>query len=141
MKNWEKFEKELVAANGYIGIVDGKIVQCYGPYCERCVFKSESCGEKRIKWLYSESEPELTAREKAFLDEIECNSPFVARDRSGALYMYPLFCPEKTSINWKPTNCGNYIQLNTELFSFIRWEDEKPWTLSNLKKLKVKEGE
>lgn len=140
MKNWEKFEKEIVAANGCVGIVDEKIVECFGPYCEQCVFKSVSCSEKRIKWLYSEYEPlkpKLTAREKAFLDEIESNT-YIARDKCGALYMY-LFYPKKGDTRWSSGHVGDNIRLNAELFPFIRWEDENPWLLSDLRKLKMKE--
>lgn len=52
--------------------------------------------------------------------------------------------PEKKSTYWLLTDNQNdardlYIRALDVGFDFIKWEDEKPWLIEDLKKLEVKE--
>lgn len=117
---------------------EGDIIGCASLRCGKCIFTN--CFVDRLDWLYSEYEPlkpKLTAREKDFLDGTSCGG-YIARDGSGALYMYAYYPEKKINGTW---DSDVFIRLNAELFPFIRWEDEEPWSLLDLENLKVKEGE
>lgn len=54
---------------------------------------------------------------------------FIARDEDGRLFLY-------ANIPWKHITTWNYsgknIILLTDLFKFVKWEDEDPWNIDNI---------
>ena len=137
--NMEHYRGEIEETGYRFGIVDGKIVDCHEISCDTCGFGKPKCVPKRIKWLMSEYKPEpvLTQREKGF---VECiRHGWIAADEVGSKMWYE-DKPEKA----KEPNVWlgkKIVTLNDDYFPFITWEDEEPWSVKALRKLKVKEEE
>ena len=106
-----------------------------GCECGKC----SSCEKIVFEWLYAEhiEQPKLTKRERAFCEAVQVG--WIARDECGGLYFYEE-APTKHGILWS-SNSGIYELPETiwELFSFAKWEDEKPWSVEDLLKLEVEE--
>lgn len=52
---------------------------------------------------------------------------YVARDKSGELYLYIGYAPEKDNKEiWTVNSNANYCELNPNLFPEVKWTDEKP---------------
>lgn len=134
MKNWEYWEKELrVIGNFDFAVVDGVVKSCSGTCCDTCKFKYAcNCNDGRLTWLYSDNEPTLTQKEKVFVDML--NYGYIARDENGYLYLYEA----KPHKDYKEYTGSEYIKIDENYFKFIQWESE-PWSIEDLKKLKVKE--
>ena len=146
--NMEHFRSEIEAIISVEDIefapavVDGKPAPCLGGACGKCQFKGsgEDCTIKFIKWLMSEYKPEpvLTAREKHFVEFAETG--WLARDIDGVLHWFmriPDRNEEEDMRCWNgPVHAFAFKKLN-EIFPFITWEDEEPWSVEELRKLKV----
>lgn len=155
MKNREKFAKEIldIACNGGVIAVtkDNKVVCCRDIHCEQCLFhKGDDYGgycddTERIRWVESEYvvKPTITSREKKFLDALLSNCKYIARDINNDLYIY-YNKPRRNSMNelWI-TEDSNYFYVSRDMygnmFNFIKWEDEAPWDIEDLKKLEVRD--
>ena len=157
MKNREKFAKEIldIACNGGIIAVTkyNKVVRCMDINCEQCLFhKGDDYGgycydTKRIRWAESEyvAKPTITSREKKFLDALLPSCKYIARDINNDLYIY-YNKPRRNSMNMNEywiTDDSNYFYVSRDMygdmFDFIKLEDEKPWSIEDLKKLEVKD--
>lgn len=150
MKNKEKFAKEIfdIACRGdsiAITIANNEIVPCGSIECGKCIFKVreyEECSDKIKKWRESEyvEKPTLTSREKNFLYALLSNFKYIARDNSNELYIYNEK-PTRTDCYWY-LNDGIHCLISTRvfgnIFDFIKWEDEEPWSIEDLKKLEVR---
>ena len=147
MKNFEKFEKEIleiVRDRSTIAVVNNKPARCSTLTCDECAFSRGCCTRERYEWLYREyvEAPKLTKQERRFCELFEGKEVWLAKDN---------FSPNSTPIVYKnkPTRVtfswqGNTVST-TDLrrfldapFSFIKWEDE-PWHISDLLKLEVEE--
>ena len=79
-----------------------------------------------------------------FLDLIATKWKYLVRDEDKNLYVFDSL-PIKEWDGWCAENmsmCGYcYIskKLFGDMFDFIKWEDEKPWLIEDLKKLEVKD--
>jgi hypothetical protein len=151
MKNREKFAKEIldIACKGDVIAVtkDNKVVGCDDIDCEQCLFCKERKEEddyinycycddtERIRWVESEyvEKPIITSREKNFLDLFLAKWKYLARGEDKNLYVFDSL----------PTITGHYCYISKNLFgdmfNFIKWEDEKPWSIEDLNKLEVKD--
>lgn len=155
MKNREKFAKEIlnIACNGRIMAVtkDNEVVCCDNINCKSCMFeslfgRSQSCSDQLREWSESEyvEKPTITSREKKFLSLILSKWKYITRDANEKLYAFDLL-PSKKRNSWCIENgsIGNYCNISEKLFGkmfdFIKWEDEKPWRIEDLKKLEVKD--
>lgn len=143
--NRADLERVLAEKKCGFAIVNGKICVCgevmdvFG--CKKCDFKPPHCVTDRMKWLMSEykSKPVLTVREKGLVEAIR--EGWLTRDKSGRLYGH-IKAPYKDGEGW--FNHGGYLFLYmydslNALFPFITWEDEQPWSVEELRKLKVEE--
>lgn len=151
MKNREKFAKEIldIACKGEIIAVtkDNKVVCCNDINCEQCLFnKTDDCGcdyEATMRWAeseYVEKKPTITSREKNFLDALLSNFKYIARDKDNLLYIYydkPIRGNKFWISNYTYHDMPKYMY--GDILSFIKWEDEKPWSIEDLKKLEVKD--
>lgn len=162
MKNREKFAKEIldIACKGDVIAVtkDNKVVGCDDIDCEQCLFCKERKEEDdyinycycddtgRIRWVESEyvEKPTIASKEKMFLDLFLAKWEYIARDADEKLYAFDLL-PSKKRDSWCIENAliCNYCNISEKLFGkmfdFIKWEDEKPWSIEDLKKLEVKD--
>lgn len=156
MKNREKFAKEIldIACSGRSIAVtkENKIVYCSDIPCESCMFNSDKhigraqvCLDRLREWSESEyvEKSTITSREKNFLDALLSDCKYIARDFNNDLYIY-YNKPRRNSMNesWT-TDDSNYFYVSRNMygnmFNLIKWEDEKPWSIENLKKLEVKD--
>lgn len=154
MKNKEKFAKEIfdIACRGdniAITIANNEIVPCESIECEKCIFEArehEECSDKIKKWCELEyiEKPTLTSREKKFLDILLSKWKYMARGAYKNLYVFDSL-PIKGHNGWCIENISmcDYCYISKKLFdnmfNFIKWKDEKPWSIEDLKKLEVKD--
>lgn len=156
MKNREKFAKEildLACRSVNIAVTKGnKIVYCSNTPCESCMFddcgkhigRSKECADRFYEWSESEyvEKPTITSREKMFLDLILPKWKYIARGEDKHLYVFDSL-PSKTDHGWyvECDYCYIYIskKLFDDMFDFIKWEDEEPLSIEDLKKLEVRD--
>ena len=155
MKNREKFAKEILdiaCKGGRLAVIKGnKVVDCDGLSCEQCLFSEPGpftnyCNDEApIRWAESEyvEEPAITLREKNFLDLLLPDCKYIARDNiNNNLYIY-YNKPRRNSMkgSWITDNSNCFYvsrDMYGNMFDFIKWEDEEPWSIEDLKKLEVK---
>jgi len=148
MKNKEKYAKEImnIACSGdSIAVMkkSGRIVSCNGIKCSLCLFCDGDCSKEKIReWAESEctEKPVISKRDREFLGYIREEYKFVARDENGKLFIYETQ-PRKGKTYWYLTydrySCLNrYYNVD---FPMVKWSDEEPWLIENLKKLEVVE--
>lgn len=150
MKNWEKYETELKKIGDFrFGIVEGTLLSCDDLDCAECNFGFREgdmydCYYLKLLWLYNEVTPMLTQEEKTFVDTLK--DGYIARDKNLTLSLFPTKPKTYLSI-WvsviKNDDDGlvvdrHCVPIDWEKFQFIKWLDE-PWSVKDLKKLKVKE--
>ena len=145
MKNKEKYAKEIleVACSGdSIAIIkeSGRIVPCNGTICGLCLFHGCDCEENTREWAESEyiEKPVISKRDRTFLDYIKEEYKYIARDKNDILCAYESE-PFKKGVYWY-WGGGSYFRLNPHFnidFPMIKWSDEEPWLIENLKKLEV----
>ena len=149
MKNREKFAKEIldIACKGSrIAIKHDCVIPCVCSKieCSDCQFDFyDDCEEGIENWCESEyvEKHTITSREKNFLDLLLPKWKYIARDNNNELYIYNEK-PTRRDCDWY-SNDGIFCRISTmffvNMFDFIKWEDEKPWSIEDLKKLEVKD--
>ena len=142
----EHYRDEILEAIKYgatFGLMGGERKTCGSERCVNCEFypadNLQSCTANTMLWMMADYKPEitLTAREKHFVEFVE--KGWIARDEDGETVWY-LQKPNKDKYGWK-CNC-DYVTLGKfwdGCFNFITWEDEEPWAVSELRKLKTLE--
>lgn len=134
--NMEHFRSEIEKNDYSIALVNGEIKRCSKmTTCDECDFEMVGCSPRKIKWLMSEYKPEpvLTEREKHFVEFVETG--WVSRDKCGKINWY-MSKPTKDSEAWDTYDEYLDLYIFGELFPFITWEDEEPWSVADLRKLK-----
>ena len=149
MTNFEFYESEIlgiISGGKDLGVINDKPGACSYHSCDECKFKRTQCSKEVIKWLYEEHEetPKLTKKERLFCELVE--SGWIARDRRGHLYFFEDYIrePYKGENVWRHDAITYFLaDEETNLFhvpfTFIKWEDEKPWSIEDLLKLEVEE--
>lgn len=89
---------------------------------------------------YHVERPKLTKRERLYCELVE--EGWLARDSDSCLWLYINKIPKKFSSSWDAdTTNADVLELNvpnfSNAFSFIKWEDEQPWSIEDLLKLEV----
>lgn len=154
MKNREKFAKEIldIACNGGVIAVtkDNKVVCCRDINCEQCLFHKTNyyesyCDyEATMRWAeseYVEKNLQLHQEKKNFLDALLLLSNcYIARDEDNSLYVY-YDKPIRGNKLWISDYACHDLpkDMYGSMFDFIKWEDEEPWNVEDLKKLEVKD--
>lgn len=148
MKNKEKCAMEIaeIACDGKSIAVDkrtGKVDSCDCITCGNCLFDGKhGCHSRRREWAESEyvELPVISKRDKAFLEYLREEYKYIARDKNDILCAYETESFKKGAY-WYWGN-GSYFRLNTHFdidFPMVKWSDEKPWLIDDLKKLEVVE--
>lgn len=146
MKNKEKFEKEImeIACSGdSIAIIkkSGRIVPCNGAICDLCLFRGYDCNENTREWAESEyiKKPVISKRDRAFLEYLNVNIGYITRDMDCSLFAY-ISKPRKNTNSWISNGelCKSLRMLNID-FPMIKWSDDEPWLIEDLKNLEVVE--
>lgn len=148
MKNKEKYSKKIVelacdgngiAVDKYSGTVDS----CLYIPCSNCLFNdNKNCDKGRREWAESEyiEKPVIviSKRDRVFLEYLNGKIKYITRDGAGELYAYSAKpCKERGA--WMPQtseffNLDFYFSAD---FPMVKWSDEKPWLIEDLKKLEV----
>ena len=146
MKNKEKYSKKIVklACDGNDIAVDkrtGKVDSCLCIPCSNCLFNdSKDCDKGRREWAESEyiEKQVISKRDRAFLDFLIGKYEYIARDENDILCAYESE-PFKKGAYWYWDN-SSYFRLNPHFdvdFQMVKWSDEEPWLIEDLKRLEV----
>lgn len=148
MKNKERYTKEIVeiiCSGKYIAVnkETGIPVVCNDFDCDKCMFRSENrCRSKLLKdWAESEyiEKTVISKRDRAFLDCLKDKWKYMARDDiSSAVYVFSEI-PKKSKGGYL-TYTGEVRRSSTDFnidFPMVKWSDEEPWLIEDLKKLEV----
>lgn len=154
MKNKEKFAKEIVelACEGNEFAVSketGKPVRCVDMRCSLCAInlnedEYKTCTDYRKKWAESEyiKKAVISKKDRAFLEYLEEEYKYIARDKNDALYAYNAeACKVRES--WSSGCSDDWFRLNHRFdvnFPMVKCEgNEEIWLIEDLKKLEVVE--
>lgn len=143
MTNMEFYRDEIetIMDEGHCVAVttNGVPVKCHiSLYCNECMLDGGCRDNNLIKWLMSEHKvkPTITARERHFLEFVETG--WLARDDDSALWWFEKR-PEKRGTLWDEVCSYFHVgEIVKNIFPFIKWEDEEPWSVEELLKLEVK---
>ena len=142
MKNKESMRKRLLrlfvgCCNFGVNKYTGKPVSCNDLYCNKCLLNemnSRNCHNSRHEWAESEyvEHSVISKSDKAFLEYLREEYKYIARDKNDILCV----C-ESAYWYWGD---GSYFRLNPHFdidFPMVKWSDEKPWLIEDLKRLEV----
>lgn len=147
MKNKEKYSKEIieiVCKDGIFGVDKhtGRPVLCRDLRCGKCLLdemNSCACYESRHEWAESEyvERPVISKRDRAFLDYLGEELKYIVRSKSGSLIAHQHIAG-KGKDGWKIGSGAikSLLRLNIN-FPMVKWEDDEPWLIEDLKKLEV----
>lgn len=145
MKNKEKDAKEIVelACDGYRVAVDkrtDKIVSCEDIPCSKCLFfDNKDCDRRRREWAESEyiEKQVISKRDRAFLEYLGEELKYIVRSKSDNL-MACQNSAEKREDGWVIDSgvIKSLQKLNID-FPMVKWSDEEPWLIEDLKNLEV----
>ncbi len=148
MTNAEFFKKEIfdIVYDGYgIGIdrVTNKPEACELLDCNNCSLAGR-CSEGLREWCHSEyiDKSKLTKNEKKFLDILNRDFKYLARNKDGKIYAFSSEKPQKDDLIdvWHGMHAHRIdLEMFNILFFMIKWEDEDPWLIDDLRKLEVYE--
>lgn len=110
---------------------------CFGASNGDC----DECDKDRSNSEHIEH-PVISKRDRAFLYFLIGKYEYIARDKTGKLYVYDAK-PVKYDSFWT-ISCGKYFGfdnccINID-FPMVKWEDSEPWLIEDLKKLEVVEN-
>lgn len=142
MTNREKFAKEIldIACSGEklaMRKADKCLTECVNLNCDDCFFSGTwDCCEAIRKWAESEyiEQPKISKKDRAFLDYLKYYK-YMARDSCGELYVY-ITKPKKGLRNWADARFKSLARLDID-FPMVKWSDDEPWKIDDLKKLEV----
>lgn len=152
MKNKEKYAKEIVEiiCNGKNIAVDKKTkrpVVCvvYNDFdCDKCMFcVGNNCRSRYLLKEWAESEyiekPVISKRDRAFLEYLDKELKYIVRSKSDNLIAYQNSA-EKREDGWVIDSGAikSLQKLNID-FPMVKWEDDEPWLIEDLKQLEVVE--
>ncbi len=147
MKNKEKYAKEIVeiACSGdalAVSKVTGKPISCTKSSCEHCnCYNDFLCEENRLReWAESEyiKNPAISKRDRAFLEYIDKKFDYIARTCYGDLRLFVVE-PRKGQMIWTSGYLTAILDSLNIDFPMVKWENDKPWLIEDLKKLEVVE--
>lgn len=152
MKNKEKFAKEIIeiACDGFPIAVDkstGKPEKCAFVSCTKCLFSINggSCVayEKARAWAESEyiEKPVISKKDRAFLEYLRDNFKTIARDENGTICVFTGIA-KKSEVRSAFVYDGFYRNISNLFYvdlPMVKWEDDEPWPIEDLKKLEVVE--
>lgn len=145
MKNIEKYMKEIL---GFASSVNDRMAvrkttrkpcECSDESlrCEECMRYVEGCcdDETLYKWAMVEYvELKISKTDRVFLDYLR-DYKYIARDLEGRICAYTSK-PTKYLERWGGTACKNIGRLSID-FPMVKWSDDEPWKIEDLKELEV----
>lgn len=147
MKNKEKFAKEIVCNESDIAVskATGIPIDCSIIECDCCAlyeggtYNDDTCRGALREWAESEyiEKPVINKRDRAFFEYLDKQYEYLARVKTGQLYVHGAK-PYKCDSFW--TNAGRCFCLDDRInvdFPMVKWSDEEPWLIEDLKNLEV----
>ena len=148
MKNKEKYAKEIIdiACSGdRIAVIgkSGRIVSCGSILCSKCLFSYHDCRKKTREWAESEyvEKPVISKKDRAFLEYLRDNFKTIARDENGTICVFTGIS-KKSEVRSAFVYDGFYRNISNLFYvdlPMVKWEDDEPWLIEDLKKLEVVE--
>lgn len=147
MTNREKYAEQIldIACSGKRFAINEKgiLCSCNSINCLNCKFHIGDCDERRREWAYSEyiEKPKISETDRRFLDYLPNYFKYIARNENEKLFVYTYGA--KKSVNtgqWLPIDDVSFL-INSEFeisFPMVKWSDEEPWLIEDLKNLDVK---
>lgn len=148
-ENKERFAKEIIElacnkSNIAVSKATGNPIDCNIIRCDCCaLYKggTETCRGELRKWAESEyiEKPVISKKDRAFLEFIKEEYKYIVRDKNDVLYVYNAE-PCKARESWHAGCSDDWFRLICRFdvdFPMVKWSDEKPWLIENLKKLEV----
>lgn len=134
MTNFEYYKDQLkcMADNKEVlAMRAGKITACEDTSCEECDFNVKGfCRATILQWLCEEHNVTLTAREYNILKAI--GEGYLTKDQDGKICVN-VSKPEKYSAAWISSKKRMTAMFwSEELFNFIKWEDEEPYSIEEM---------
>lgn len=123
------------------------IEPCGCLFCKNCVMHSievnesrnySGCNHARMTWLLSEYVEPITLTEleynilKFLADDTK--HMYIARDKKGSLYLYDMEPRKSENEDWWIGKGNTVFTPFNKLFGFIKWEDEKPYSIKEILK-------
>lgn len=144
MKNKEKFANKIIdfacTRDNITVNIKGEVVGCCSIQCKDCKFYEEGkdCEVAIREWLEKEYiEPlKISKKDKTFLEYIGNDYKYIARDSTGDIFLYTNK-PERNKEVWLLNPGFVNLKLFDLDFPMVKWEDEKPWLVEDLKQLEV----
>lgn len=145
MKNKEKWLKELAeialktAPGIAVDVRSGEPRECRKTACRDCAFCGITCNRHALlKWAEEECEEKtkISRSDRTFLDYIPDDYKYMARDEDGMVYAYE-DRPQKGISIWLYDSEPFAIYKVKVDFPMVKWENEEPWLIKDLKKLEV----
>ena len=145
MKNKERYAKEIIeiACDGNGIAVDkrtGAVYSCNDISCTNCLFATNhNCCDRRA-WAESEyiEKPVISKKDRAFLECVDKKFAYITRSSNNNLYLFVVE-PRKNQAIWT----SGYLNAILDSFNIdlpmVKWSDEEPWLIEDLKKLEVVE--
>lgn len=131
MKNFEKY-------------IDRLFTYGRNPRCAVCAMRNLECShteagcKERVKshrqWLLEEYvEPiQLTHDEYVILKNVDRKYKWIARNENKEYFSFTTTRPSKQKIYWNCDDKVTYVGIFSNLFQFIKWEDEEPHEIAKL---------
>lgn len=149
MKNKDKYAKEIleIACDGGSIAVDKKsenLSPCFSISCINCLFYIPNEGicnyKKKRKWAESEyiEKPVISKKDRAFLECVDKKFTYITRSSNNNLYLFVVE-PRKNQAIWTSGYLNAILDSFNIDFPMVKWEDDKPWLIEDLKKLEVVE--
>lgn len=151
MTNMEYYREQIekiLGANSRLaaGVINKELCNCNSLNCCDCLFEARkgTCENNKLRWLMAEhkEEPMLTQRDYHLVQFLP--DGWVSRDKVGMLNWYANK-PIQNDVFWVAVNDismkhGLIIGFGNSILPFIHWDDAEPWSVEDLRKLKVREN-
>lgn len=146
MKKKEKYARKIVdiACSGNelaVSKETGEPVACNNIVCKECLLHNgEECSSEYLtEWAESEciEKTVISKRDRAFLDYIGESAKYMTRDGNGYISVCKSKPNKRESFEmWMDSmfNCASMFNID---FPMVKWEDDEPWLIEDLKKLEV----
>ena len=144
MKNKEKYAKEImeVACSGdSIAVTkeSERIVKCGSIACSECLFAPPNCVNEIREWVEQEyiEKPVISKKDRAFLEYLGKELKYIVRSKSDNLMAFQNSA-EKREDGWViGSGALKSLQKFNIGFPMVKWSDDSPWLIEDLKKLEV----
>lgn len=142
MKNFEAYESKIKELRTNTALIkNNELVPCTSVSCGECKFydKDSDCTTKMFEWLYEEyKEPpiKLSQLEFELLKYYQKNDyKYITRDETNNRLSFFREKPKRIFCSWLSNEFFEvhypvFRKYLTELFLFIKWEDEEPYSIT-----------